>query len=116
MYTHTFKITLANGDEGELAIEMPSDPSDSEWENRVMGTGADALGRVNALAVRSWTIAAQSGARKAGSIEDAQAYVESYRSGERASPVAKRVVVIASDLGLTDEQISALEAAGAVVI
>ena len=113
MYQHTFKITLSNGDKGELSLSMPSSADAPEWEQRV--SSGDVGGRVNALAVRSWTIAAQSGARACATIEAAQEYADSYRSGERASPIAKVVRIDGTALGLSEEQADVLRSQGVVV-
>ena len=107
MYVHTCKITLGNGEKGEVTFDMPSTPE--EWNGQVKGEGADALGRVNELAVRSYVIAAQSGARKEKTIEAAQAYVTSYVFGEKGSP---RSVTVEEDLGWTAEQLAELAAQG----
>lgn len=107
MYTHTCKITLTNGEKGELSFAMPTSPE--EWADKVKGEGEAALSRINELAVRSHVIAAQSGARKEKTLEAAQAYMESYVFGEKGSP---RAVTVASDLGWTPEQLAEMKAQG----
>lgn len=107
MYAHTCKITLANGQKGEVKFEMPSTPD--EWNGQVKGEDDDALRRVNELAVRSYVIAAQSGARKEKTLEEAQAYMASYVFGEKGSPRSKTV---AANLEWTDKQLEELAAQG----
>lgn len=107
MYKHTCKITLANGKKGEVTFDMPSTPD--EWNGQVKGEGDDALGRVNELAVRSYVIAAQSGARKEKTLEAAQAYVAGYVFGEKGSP---RATTVDAGLEWTDEQLKELAAQG----
>ncbi len=105
MYMHTCKITLANGEKGEVKFEMPSRPD--EWDGRVKGDGTVAMSRINTLAVRSYVIAAQSGAREMKTLEAAQAYMASYVFGEKGSP---QPVTVAGDLKWTPEQRAELKA------
>ena len=107
MYTHTCKITLANGQKGEVQFNMPSTPD--EWNGQVKGEGTEAMSRVNELAVRSYVIAAQSGARKEKTMEAAQGYMASYVFGEKGSP---RSATVDEGLDWTDEQIAELAAQG----
>ncbi len=108
MLRHTFKITLGNGAKGEITVDMPEGTSDEFW--------ADRANDVNGLAMTSWTIAAQSGARNCATIEEAQAYCDAYKHGVRATRVTKQVVINATELKLTKAQREGLEAAGAKVI
>ena len=105
MYLHTCVLTLSNGDKVEIEIEMPSTPE--EWNGQVKGEGEDALARVNELAVRSYVIAAQSGARKEKTLEAATAYMAGYVFGEKGSPRARSVD---ADLGWTEAQLEELAA------
>lgn len=106
---HTFKITLKNGTKGEITVDMPEGLQDKfAWDERASD--------VNGLAITSWTIAAQSGARNCSSLEDAQEYCDGYKHGVRAARPSKTVTVDATELKLNKAQIAALEAAGAKVI
>ena len=111
MYLHTLKITLANGVKGEVQIQMPSDVAHDcdEWAARVKGDGDDLIGRVNELAVRSYIIAAQSGARKEKTLELATKYVDTYVFGEKGSP---RRPTVSSGLKWTPEMLAELKAQG----
>ena len=109
MYLHTLKITLANGVKGEIQLQMPSDVDHNcdEWDSRVKGDGADLIGRVNELAVRSFVIAAQSGARKEKTLEAAMKYMEAYVFGEKGSP---RRPTVSAGLKWTPEMLAELKA------
>lgn len=108
MLRHTFKITLGNGGKGEITVDMPEGVSDEFWGDRAND--------VNTLAMTSWTIAAQSGARKCATVEEAQAYCDEYKHGVRTVRATKQVVINAEELKLSKAQIAALEAAGAKVV
>ncbi len=108
MLRHTFNVTLGNGTKGEITVDMPEGVSDEFWGDRAND--------VNALAIVSWTIAAQSGARKCETIEQAQEYCDTYKHGVRTARVTKQVVVNATELKLNRAQRQALEAQGVKII
>ena len=108
MLRHTFKITLGNGTKGEITVDMPDSTSDEFW--------ADRANDINALAITSWTIAAQSGARKCKTLEEAQELCDTYKHGVRVARATKVVVVNATELKLNKAQVEALEAQGVKII
>jgi len=101
---HTLSITLGNGDKGEFNLDMPDSADDESWLDRV-----SEMATVNDLAISNWTIAVQSGMRKCATLEDAAVYLEDYTHGIRR-PASKKVVIVdATLLELTAEQIASFE-------